>query len=521
MLGKTDPQLELLDADQVCGHLVPAGSLHRSLAEIGDRLFSDADFADMYDPSRGRHSVPPSLLAKVVLLQSLEGISDRETLGRVRRDLGWKVALRLPLQYEGFDPTVLVYFRMRLRRSERPRRIFERFKEIAGEAGLLPKKATRVLDSTPVLSAVQTEDTVSLIRGALRRLLGLLAQKDGTMKAAVESALRRQDYDRVGKPVIDWDDEAARTALVDELVNDALAALGVLENRPLSTEVAEAVELLATVAGQDVEQDERTGGFRLRQGVARGRVISTVDPEARHGRKTRRAPFDGYKAHVAVEPKSELITEIDVAPANVSDGSVAPNLLPELAAEDAEITVVGDSAYGSGASRTALLEAGAVVVAKAPPVQNSSGGFPKSAFTIDLQRGTVVCPAGVTTTRVVKRPGRARFQFPAHVCAACPLREACTSSPRGRSVNIGPYEELLVEARIAQRTEAFKAVYNATRPTVERVLSRLVRRGGRKARYRGRLKVREQLTMKASAENLKRMFSMGLKWTDPEGWAVA
>jgi Transposase DDE domain len=175
----------------------------------------------------------------------------------------------------------------------------------------------------------------------------------------------------------------------------------------------------------------------------------------------------------------------------------------------------------SGASRTALMEAGAVVVAKAPPVRNSSGGFPKSAFTIDLQRGTVICPAGVTTTRVVKRPGRARFQFPAHVCAACPLREACTSSPRGRSVNIGPYEALLVEARIAQRTEAFKALYNTTRPTVERVISRLVRKGGREARYRGRLKVREQLTMRASAENLKRMFSMGLRWTDPEGWAVA
>jgi hypothetical protein len=134
-----------------------------------------------------------------------------------------------------------------------------------------------------------------------------------------------------------WDGEAARTALVDELVNDALGELGVLENRTLSTEVAQAVGLLATVAGQDVEQDEGTGRFQLRQGVARGRVISTVDPEARRGRRSRRAPFDGYKAHVAVELESELITEIDVAPANVSDGSIASALLPELDEEDVEI----------------------------------------------------------------------------------------------------------------------------------------------------------------------------------------
>ncbi len=521
MLGKADPQLALLDADQVCGHLVAEGSVHRKLAELGDRLFSDSDFADLYDPARGRPSVPPSLVAKVLLLQSLEGTSDRETLDRVRCDLKWKVALCLPLQDEGFHPTVLVYFRERLRKSAEPRRIFARFKAVGIETGLLSTRGIRVLDSTPVLSAVQTQDTVSLIRGGVRRLRKLLAETDDAAKQAMEAALRRQDYDRPGKPPIDWDDEAARMELVDELVSDALAALGALEGRELAPEVAQAAELLATVAGQDVERDGATGRFQLRQGVARDRVISTVDPEARHGRKTRRAPFDGYKVHVAVEPESELITEIDVAPANVSDGSIASALLPELDEEDAEITVVGDSAYGSGAARTALIEAGALVVAKAPPVRNSSGGFPKSAFTIDLQRGRVICPAGQTTTRLVRRPGRARFQFPAHVCAWCPLRESCTSSPRGRSVNIGPYEALLTEARAFQRTEAFKAVYNTTRPTVERVISRLVRKGGRKARYRGRRKVREQLIMKAAAENFRRMLAVGLSWTDPDGWAVA
>jgi transposase len=141
LLGTMDPQIELFDADELCGHLVPAESIHRKLADLGDRLFSDADFADMYE-ARGRHSVPPSLLAKVMLLQTFEGTSDRETLHHVRCDLSWKVALHLPLQDEGFHHTVLTYFRERLRRSERPKRIFERFREVAIEAGLLTKRGT-------------------------------------------------------------------------------------------------------------------------------------------------------------------------------------------------------------------------------------------------------------------------------------------------------------------------------------------------------------------------------------------
>ncbi len=226
MLGTADHQTELLDADQLCGHLVPEDSIHRKLAVLGDKLFSDRDFADLFDRARGRHSVPPSLVAKVMLLQSLEGTSDRESVDRMRRDIGWKVALGLSLQDEGFHPTVLTYFRERLRTSAEPRRIFERFKQVATEAGLLTTRGVRVLDSTPVLSAVQTQDTVSLIKGALRRVLMLLTKANPATKAAIESALSRDDYAYRGKPAIDWDDEPSRSMLVDELVRDALAALG-------------------------------------------------------------------------------------------------------------------------------------------------------------------------------------------------------------------------------------------------------------------------------------------------------
>lgn len=526
MLGTVDPQTEILDADQICGHLVAEESLHRKLAVLGDKLFADEDFADLYDSSRGRHSVPPSLLAKVSLLQSLEGISDRETVDRVRCDLRWKVALQLPLDDEGFHPTLLTYFRERVRNSARPRRIFDSFKEVADQAGLLTRRGVRVLDSTPVLSAVQTQDTVSLIKGAIRRLLTLLGKSDPDAKAAIQAALMRDDYDTSGKPAIDWDDDDARAALVDELVRDALQSLAVLEGKELADDVADAAELLATVAGQDVESDD-DGNFRIRRGVARDRVVSVVDPDARHGRKSRHGHFDGYKAHVAVDPDTELVTEIEVTPANAPDSEPVKELLPELQEgcdPDDQMTVVADSAYGSGATRRELKDGGAQTVIKAPPEQNTWGGFPKSAFRIDLDAKTATCPAGETTATVsLKKDGTVEFRFPAATCALCPLRAQCTTSTDariGRRVRVGPYEELLVEARAQQLTDEFKAVYNGKRPTVERVIYRVVRNGGRKARYRGRAKVSEQIRTKAAAENLVRMLRLGLMWTAEAGWAA-
>jgi DDE family transposase/transposase-like protein DUF772 len=563
MLGTLDPQMDLLDTDTVCGHLVHEDSVFRHLATLGDKLFQDDDFADLYDAGRGRHSVPPSLLAKVSLLQRLEDVSDPEAVQRVRCDLRWKVALGLPLRYEGFHPTVLVYFRQRLRASESPRRVFVRFKQVAEEAGLIDRRGIRVLDSTPVLSAVATQDTVSMIRGGVRRLLKLIGDQDADLATTLRRGLARGDYDHAGKPAIDWDDETQREALVDELVRDALALLAGLEGQALSAGVAEAAELVATVAGQDVEQDKR-GRFRIRRGVAADRVISTVDPEARHGRKSRSGGYDGYKANLAVDPETELVTEVAVTPANTPDAVPTLALLPELArpapadqgagsedrapagatdqpagaepreggqvAEGAEppaqdpepaLIVVADTAYGSGANRRALLDAGATIVIKAPPEQNTTGGFLKSAFTIDMEAQAATCPAGHTTTEFhPAAQGGGRFQFPAEVCNRCPLRWGCTGSLQGRSLAVGPHDDLLVQARAEQRTEEFQRIYKGKRPTVERVISRVVRRG-RKARYRGRVRVEEQVVAKAAAENLVRMLRLGLVWKAQTGWAVA
>jgi hypothetical protein len=278
-----DRQTRFDDAALLLGEQLSAGSVYRLLAEHGDRLFGDEYFADLFRCSRlGRPTVPARTIATVMLLQALEGLSDREACDRLGFDLRWKAAAGLPVGSGSFHPTVLVGMRNRLRASNRPRRLFEDVNLTARSAGLLTGRR-RVLDSTPLLDAVATQDTVVQLRAAVRRLLMVADREDPGLAAAVRAVLSRDDdYATVGKPPCDWDDPAAREGLVDALVRDVNGVLVVLHGRELAGGLADAAQLLALVAGQDVEQGE-DGVFRIARRVARDRVISTVDVEARHG----------------------------------------------------------------------------------------------------------------------------------------------------------------------------------------------------------------------------------------------
>ena len=181
------------------------------------------------------------------------------------------------------------------------------------------------------------------------------------------------------------------------------------------------------------------GVFRIARKTAADRVISTVDTAARHGHKSRNRRFDGYKAHLSVDPDSELIEEVTATAANAPDREAVSGLLHEHAGRDDKPEVIGDSAYGDAATRAGLEEQGFTVVAKCPPAGNSGGRFTKDQFAIDPRAGTVTCPAGQTAAIVpAARGGRASFR---PWCAACPLRSACTASRRGRTIAIHPLEE--------------------------------------------------------------------------------
>src|SRR5215813_8446524 len=353
-LGRARVRRGFDDPRVLLGDRLREGSIYRLLADHGQVMFPDDYFADVYAESvRGRPTVAARVVATVMLLQAFEGLSDREATDRLEVDLRWQAAAGVDAGYRAFHPTVLVGMRNKLRASARPRRLFEDTKVVAGATGAMKQRA-RVLDSTPVFDAVATQDTVTQLRASVRKVLAALDQAAGPLAGRVRAVLRRDDdYATPGKPPCDWDDPAAREALVDELVRDALAALGALDGQPLPLPAIAAADLLALVAGQDVEQGE-DGVFRIARKTARDRVISTVDTAARHVHKSRHRRFDGYKAHLSVDPDSELIDEVAVSAANAPDRDAAGELLHEHAGSDDKPEVVGDSAYGAAATRAGL-----------------------------------------------------------------------------------------------------------------------------------------------------------------------
>ena len=504
---------------EILGDRLREGSIYRLLADHGERLFPDEYFADLYMVSaRGRPTVPARVLATVMVLQAFEGLSDREATDRLEVDLRWQAAAGVDTGCEAFHPTVLVGQRNRLRASSRPRRLFADTRVVARQAGVLKGRA-RVLDSTPLYDAVATQDTVTQLRAAIRKLLMVLDSTASALAAGVRSVLERDDdYAAAGKPPCDWDDPAAREALVDDLVHDAMAALAVLDGETLTGAARDAADLLAVVAGQDVEEGD-DGVFRIVAGVARDRVISTVDPEARHGHKSRHRRFDGYKTHVSVDPDSELVDEVTVTPANTPDRDAVDDLLAPSAAEQDKPEVVGDSAYADGETRDRLGTAGYPVRAKVPPARNRAGRFTKDRFQINLDDGTVTCPAAQTVTITPSRRGGGKASFASH-CPTCPLRKRCTAARRGRSITIHRHEALLQAARTEQLTAEWAQRYRADRPIVERKIAHFARRlwGGRKARCRGLIRVATDVDTRAAATNLARLAVLGVgfdgtRWT--------
>ena len=513
------------------GDRVPSGSIWGVLHREGHRLFPDEMFADLFS-DRGRRSVPPQVVATVMVLQRLFGKSDREAVEAFEFDVRWKYAAGgLGLDFPGFSHTVLVDMRARLAASGDPKRVFSVVLDAAGAAGLVGYR--RVLDSTPLYDAVATMDTVTLVRSAIRQLLRAAdGELEGELRAVLSSG---DDYESNSKPQIDWDDRAAREALVDSRARDGHACLAVLEDRDLDPVVAEAMALLATVLGQDLVETN-DGVFRIARRVARDRVISTVDPDARHGHKTQSRGFDGYKGHVAADPDSEIITNTTVTPGNAGDASVAETLIDDLitAYEDAQdgdgdgdgdgaakAKVYGDAAYGTGEFQEVLedhdIDSGCKTQAPSPP---AGGLFPKDRFEINLEADTVTCPNEITVAIRRGRDGDGIAYF-AHACATCPLRDQCTTTAAGRTVRVTAHEATLARERARQTDPDWRADYRATRPKVERKLGHLMRRrhGGRRARVRGLTNVDADFNLLAAAHNLARLATLGLRST-PTGWTT-
>ena len=540
---------EFTDAELLAGHLVPAGSMFAFLAAHRAEVFPDADYADLF-AAFGRPSLPATRMAAVLALQALHDFSDRETAEAVRFDVRWKVACGLAIDDAGFDPSSLVYWRGRIARSGRPHRVNEAIRLIVGQTGVLKGRRRRAVDSTILADAVATQDTITQLVSAIRRV----AREVPGAGEQIAAVCTGHDYSKPGKPKIDWDDPAAKDALVSALVSDANAVVAAFRDAKLDEAAACAVALLALVAGQDVEPAEGSDGtdgrWRIARKVAEDRVISTVDPDARHTRKSPEARRDGYRAHVAADPETGIITDEKLTRAAGTENSDPAVAEEFLAAEtgvdtpgradstaDGEIpggadsepddgqaagdnlAWYGDSAYGTGDLRGAVDDAGHAAVIKPKPLQAPvEGGFTVDDFTVDEQAGTVTCPAGNTVTL-----SRTRIATFGVACRDCPLRARCTTCKTGRKLVLHERDDLLRAARADWAADTgLREDYTAHRPNVERAVAQVATSRGRrlKLRYRGVTRNHAWLKRRTAALNLRNLLGKGLTRCDG-AWVLA
>jgi hypothetical protein len=552
MQGFERADRQLLDAAGLAGHLVPAGSMFAFLAAHRAEVFPDAEYADLFaPPGVGRPSLPATQMAAVLTLQSLHDYSDREAAEAVRFDVRWKVAIGSALDDAGFDPSSLVYWRGRIAKSERPHRVNDAVRTVIEQTGVLRGRRRRAVDSTILADAVATQDTVTQLVSAIRRV----AREVPGAAEQIAAVCTGHDYSTPGKPKIDWEDPQAKDALVSALVTDANAVVAALDADGLDERAAAALALLALVAGQDVEPAEGSDGtdgrWRIARKVAGDRVISTVDPDARHTRKSPEARRDGYRAHVAADPETGIITDEKLTRAagtEYSDPAVAEEFLAaEAAGEDtggagpaqagtqaagghhsgdsavdgggAPIAWYGDSAYGTGDLRGAICGAGHDAVIKPRPLQAPvEGGFTVDDFTVSEEQGTVTCPAGHTVAL-----SRTRIATFGVRCRGCPLRAQCTTCKTGRKLVLHQRDDLLRQARADWSADTvLRQDYMKHRPNVERAVAQVATWRGRRLRlrYRGVAGNHAWLKRRTAALNLRNLIGKGLARRDG-AWVLA
>jgi transposase len=510
MLGRRNPQRSLFEA-QAWPHRVPAYSFYARLGAVMEHLFTDDDLAELYCLDNGRPSLPPSLLSGILLLQFYDDVSDAEAIARLAFDLRWKVALTLGLDFDPPHPSSLSVFRSRLLEHGQERYAFDRLLAVGRAAGFLPEKVSLLIDTTPQLGAGAVQDTYTLIRKGIRRVLKAAGYQAGAKRRGLATHLAAYlESDR--KAEIDWNDPTARAAQLKVLVADAYAALDLALADSDDAEVRSAGWLLTKILGDDLVNNDQ-GDPQIGRGVASDRVISLTDPEMRHGHKSAAKHFDGRKVTVATDAESELVLAVETMPANRTDGAELLAVVDTVQAQTGVTVaqVLGDTSYGTAENRAACAERGIELVSPLPEATDPA--VAKAAFTLDLDAPSATCPAGQTSTTVHTARddhGRSvlRFQFSRAGCEACALFARCVHSKTdGRTITSHYHEGLLRTARAQQARPEFKASYRK-RAAIERKIADLVEHGLRRARYLRQVKVRLQNHWIGAVVNLKRLFRL-------------
>jgi hypothetical protein len=492
------------------GKLQRSGKFYLFLRTIRQELFDEAfqaQLAAVYRP-RGTRPIPPALLAMVLLLQAYGQVGDAEAVENAMVDLRWQLVLGcLGADRAPFSQGALVAFRERLIAHDLDKALLDRTVALAKTRGGFGWQHLRAaLDSSPLLGAGRIEDTWNLIGRALQTVVTCAAQTLRVPRAHVVDAvgLTLLDAPSLKAAVdIDWQDATAQAHALARLLAEVdrleawVAAQAALADAPA---VHAALTTLRHVLTQDLEPDPTSGQRRIRRGVAVDRQPSLGDPAMRHGRKTKVRTFTGFKRHVVKLIDADVIVDAVVRPANEPEHATLAQVLPAVTAHGPLGELFIDRGYLASPMIAALAAAGVAIRAKAWTSHNGDR-FPKSAFTIDLAAGHVVCPAAQT---VAIPPAATAVHFPPATCQPCPRRAACTPSRRGRSITLHPQEALLQTLRLAQQDPEGRARLR-TRTTIEHALARVQQLQGPRARYKGLRKNTLDLRRVAVVTNLQRV----------------
>ena len=290
-------------------------------------------------------------------------------------------------------------------------------------------------------------------------------------------------------------------------MNDALAIIAALDGVDLDDAQADAVGLLALVAGQDVEPGDDDGTWRIAQRVAPDRVISTVDPESRHMHKSVSEYRDGYKAHIAVEPETGLITATALTPANAGDGPTGVALARRRGTRPASprrfrLRVRRGPRRARRRRTTPRRSKRSRCAGTRSSAPISSTATTSSSTTPPAPRPAPPATPSPSPPTAARRSGSR--------CRGCPLRSRCTTANDGRTCTSTPHDAELVAARQAWANGDFADDYRQWRPMVERSIAWLVANGNRRVRYRGVERNQHGLATRVAAINLRRLVNLGL-----------
>jgi transposase len=488
---------------QIFDTLVPPQHYLRQVKAVIDFERFRPAMAECYSASMGRPACDPVLMLKLSFLRFQYNLSDRRVIEDTRVNVAYRYFADLSLKSELPHHTTFDYFRDRLG-PEKFQTVFADVVAQAREHGLV-KDRLRLKDATHVIANIAIPSTIRLVADTRERLLDAAEPLDPEW-----AARQRHQAEAVRASTVDLSDEERLLQRVTHLRQIVAEAEALLEQLappvgnvpdPRRAHLEEAVRLARKVLDDRDDPD------------AKGKVVSAHDPDARNG--WHHQWFAGYLLDVAMDADSEIITALNVLPANGNEGADASTLIEQE-----------ESAHGNDVEQLSIDGAGfrgpllrewtdpnglnLEVIVPPPPPQETKG-FPPNAFTQDAD-GTLHCPAGQTThTRERNDDTGWKYRFSAATCAGCPLRTQCLNKPdgtTGRTVIKNDYEAEYEAARAKAQTPEYERV-RREHPKIERKLNEMVRwHRARRAQGRGLPRVLMQALWTGIVVNVKRIVKL-------------